>query len=329
MKIFLYVPDDSACSYYRQILPFRHCHDELSDCGIHLHIAKRIPLNDYHDYYIFSRVPQEPLWPLIDEFLNRGSKIIWDIDDDFWNIPEWNPFSKKFTHDKLAWLNFALRNSEFITVTTERLADKACSMGGQDRSKIHVLPNLIDHNDYDSPDISKFENPHRWKFLWAGSPTHGKDIEELLFFTRFSNLPKKHQFIFVGQQVKDHLSLPCCEFTDYARLLSALNCHFALLPLANNIFNQSKSLIKYYEMAMMGCVPITTSKNIYSEINDVQLIQSESEWDILFSPGYGNALKYRLTEMSMRSYDDVVKNHSWLSPARNVWVDFFKSLSPP
>src|SRR5689334_10478604 len=138
-RIFMHIPDSSACSYYRGTLPVLHCYSDLTKDGIQIIGDHKPKEGELFDAYIFHSVIKPDFLKVVSNILNLGKKLIWETDDDLWNIPEWSPScSKVNTKDKANLLNL-IDKADYIHVSTDSLKTLI-----NNQHKTYMLPNLVD-----------------------------------------------------------------------------------------------------------------------------------------------------------------------------------------
>src|SRR5271165_5233349 len=142
MKIIDYAQDNTACSLYRAILPTKHCKEDLSKEGIELICSDRLDLRPDYDVYIFHRSIPPGHLEEVKSLKAEGKKIWFELDDDHWNLPPWNPSNVQSADLKV--LDYVLDEvADKIIVTNENLANVI-----QRPDKTYIAPNLIDCNQY-------------------------------------------------------------------------------------------------------------------------------------------------------------------------------------
>jgi glycosyltransferase involved in cell wall biosynthesis len=338
------ISDRGACSYYRAILPHRHCKESLASEGIDLVCSEELRTDDNYDAYIFHRMIQPRFLPYLEELKKKGKRIVFEMDDDVWNIPKWNPASRVFGQMEIDTINYTYDLADEIWVSTPELA-AVVNRG----DKVHVLPNLIDPSDYPEPTV---RNDGRVRLVWAGSIHHDEDLEVIapvveILIERFGPLV---DFVFFGcwpEQISQWVriqntnlatlvprrdlreSLAYCDpvdLVDYPATLCGLGADIGLCPLVDVPFNYSKSGIKAWEYSCAGMVPVCTDLPPYggnwwpsiSKDNPVD------EWvgvlDALISD------TDRRTAALTVAREAVKHQYSWNSPGKNLWLDSFRRL---
>ncbi len=203
-------------------------------------------------------------WPwILPEMLERakaaGTRIIHDLDDLLWNIPDDNPNKVFFSDSKINMLLTLLTRADCATVSTDVLAEELACKGIPAR----VLPNCL------APEQWAHLRPTRRvgkrpRIGWAGQRTvHAADLE--LLREVMATLAHEVEWVFLGDtppfaqtmgvHVENHPMVP---IRDYPSQLAALNLDLALAPLAMNRFNEAKSDIRLLHYGALGYPVVAT-----------------------------------------------------------------------
>jgi glycosyltransferase involved in cell wall biosynthesis len=339
-KIFNFIGSDDSSSYYRQYLPTIHCREELLKHNIHVHLSPdvREGIKEDYDCYVFSRIPTDKSYVVIHSLYANGKKIIWDIDDEIWNIPEWNASCIEYDEFKIHFLGLYLSMASWITVSNDNLKQSLINKFSFTKDKISILENLIDVNAYKKYNISKDESDRPIKIMWSGSDSHSQDVKIMehiydyfkdnndLIFILHGYLPEYYKdehhdkFIFVPWHHRKY----------YEGIISLLSPDIALLPLVKDQFNSCKSSIKYYEMVMAGAACVASFVQPYIDVikhretgftekDPVNFIRRCEELIANFEE--------RL-HMNEQSRNDIYYNYSWNheNPRNREWLEFLKRI---
>lgn len=328
-KIWLAAKDFSACTYYRSRAPAQFCATESLkiEHGVGLDLKK-----EYNALIIHGVI--QPKWmQIFKDIQAKGMKIAINLDDDIFNIPEWNPAIqsyKQIERDNLAW---TLDHCDLVIVSTQPLA-KVCREHMTDmRDKIRVCPNLMDWTLYKR--YPKLDGPIR--ILWAGSVHHEKDLDviaeplerimkyygsavDVMFMgclpDRFRNWQPLIGSNMATAVPKEgiHYVKPV-ELEYYPRTLCQLQPDIGLCPLANCKFNNSKSYNKAAEYILAGAQVIASDMPPYNVLG--QSIYYASDWF--------EAIKDAI-ENRRDGYNEIRNNWCWDSDKKKLWDDAFKEL---
>lgn len=274
--------DGGACAHYRILSPAKHL---TQDHNINYHMTNQFKLGypddkmplyqnallpDYHQYdtFIFQREYKIPIF----EFMKiaqgvKNIKCVYEIDDDFENMPESSP-SYKTTMSVLPQIKYFWAHANMITCTTEPLKELLSKYN----KNVQVVPNAIDFDYWDQFKKTNYD-PETVVIGWTGSAFHYDDIafiEDIITdivnkydYVKFLyagdaqiNVSKPVDF-FKGIPMSKRIILPKVTINKYPELISKIDIGIA--PLIDNKFNESKSNLKYLEYSALG-IPSVCSK---------------------------------------------------------------------
>lgn len=298
MKIFGWAADSAGCRYYRVKLPL----DAMSERGHDTDYDMKMPercLGDEDLIIIGQRVcnpAPSALWRKLSE---KGRKLIYEIDDDLFNIdPSSTTAYSFFNKPKIATnIRGSARAATRVITSTEPLA----KIMREFNDDVVVCPNTI-------PSWLLNEQPFRRRekgvtIGWGGSPTHHMDFEVVRNHLRrvLDRFPDT-EFHAIGTNYASWMKIPAerCRFTpwipDVPAFFRAIDYDIGIAPLNNHVFNRSKSHIKVLECAALG-IPVVAS-NVEPYRNFVQhgitgfLVNADHEW--------GSYLRDLINDVGMR-----------------------------
>lgn len=250
---------------------------------------------------------------------SRGRPIIYEIDDDLMNIPEWN-FASKFYNDNADHIKQILGIVTGVVCSTPELKKILSPYCDNIRVSPNHLPKFIWGDAIPKP-FEEDINYRKIRIMYAGSHNHfdpegdeGDFDKELINFV--SKTLDKYQWIFVGgmpQSLKNDNRIIYHEWKpviEYPRFLKSLNPDIFLAPLAHNQFNKSKSNIKALEAAAMG-VPL-----VATEITPYQGIPYTAE-----TTGYFISLVESLASMDQEGREKVWRSQYDILKDQLFWED--------
>lgn len=265
IKLTAYQADNGACYGYRLYNPLNtiQSHDENREVW-DIRITVRYEPQDLEasDAIILQRqIDGSAFANAISARRRAGTRVIYETDDDLFNVPWWNPFYEHF-QDAAFRQNFGffLEECDAIFVSTEHLKKVYSRYNDQ----IYVLPNSIDPNFA----IPRFGNNRIPVIGWAGSGTHRADFERMQpALARLAQDPDLRIRLFwypdfSGPSVQQ---VPWVDWSSYYQCLALSDFDIGLAPLAEHIFNRSKSNIRYLEYAMAGTPVIASRVGPYAE----------------------------------------------------------------
>lgn len=279
MKIIFYIGSFGGSAYYRFQLPAVH----LKSLGYDVSTKIEMSEKDLDADIIFiQRTCNKQIYDNMVYAQMQGCKVIYDIDDDLFNVDKENPFYDYFS-DKTVQANYIefLKKADAITVSTEPLL----KMYSKYNENISVIPNLIDFTTYDKWFLEKEDN-ETIIIGWAGSPSHVADIALIRkpLLNILCDYPVKLRIL--GWNFAENWGIDKqLEYVPYqlpyefGRGLQKIN--IALAPLADTKFNQSKSNLKYLEYSALGIATIASPVGPYNCITHSEnglLARSEKGW---------------------------------------------------
>jgi glycosyltransferase involved in cell wall biosynthesis len=208
-----------------------------------------------------------------------GRRLVWETDDDVWNIDPANGAAwLVHTPDVLDALTFTVNTADLVTVSTEPLAEVVRPLN----PNVVVLPN---HFDAALLDVVR---PQRTKITvgWAGGDSHVRDFASVAsVLRRFLLRNPDVDFHNIGTSYLNPFGLPgrattwLADVWDYYR---SIDFDIGIAPLADTVFNRSKSGIKALEYQALGIPVVATDCPAYRGVvlDGVTgyLIRNEHEW---------------------------------------------------
>ncbi|WP_030917266.1 glycosyltransferase family protein [Streptomyces sp. NRRL B-24720] len=284
LDVFGWQADESGCSYYRIQLPL----GGLAALGHTVAHSLRMPpeVRDSVSTVIVGQRVCKPnpskLWQAL---AAQGRKLIYEIDDNLWNVDASSPAAHAFFADPEIRANLQ-RNIEVasaVTVTTEPLA----GIVRQWNPNVHIVPNAV-------PDwMLNHQPPQRNDGLltigWGGSATHNMDFAEVADPLRqFLKRNEGTEFHCIGNDYAQWMRIPRerARFTPWVPgvddFLRAIDYHVGIAPLRPHLFNQSKSALKALECGALGIPVVAAAVRPYEDyVQDGTtgyLVHRDHEW---------------------------------------------------
>jgi len=220
---------------------------------------------------------------------NLPYKIIYDVDDLYTNVPNYNAASKFYNQPFIKEnVSKVVNLVDIFTVTTYELKKEIETFKGT--CKVKVIPNYVPKYIYrPTKEIIKKEN-NKPTVLWAGSATHFSLHDQgdfSLILDLIKNTTKEFDWLIMGIS-KDHIPYwfkdiaPKVKIINWMRsiqsfpsFLKELNADFGLAPLLNNPFNKCKSNIKCLDYASADILSICSNIVTYKDDSKVFL---QDDW---------------------------------------------------
>lgn len=161
-------PGRDASCHYRSLLPSLFMQESMQD---KFYVERAEYTNQesifWNDVFILHRTPNDMTYSVIRAYKKTGKVLIYEWDDDFFSVPEWNHNAKHFTNEVLDKIRNVMEESDFIFGSTEML----CNIYPE---KSFLCPNLINFNEF--PFISKhLPYPKQFHgFFWHQEDERGK-----------------------------------------------------------------------------------------------------------------------------------------------------------
>jgi GT2 family glycosyltransferase/glycosyltransferase involved in cell wall biosynthesis len=203
----------------------------------------------------------------------NSKAVVFDLDDLLLELPEDHPDKLSLYYgEALLPMLHALIEADLVTASSEPL----CSYLRAFNSNVALLPNYLDDSYWRlgskaDPDV---END-KVVIGYVGGDSHTPDLAWAApAFIRIANrYPDKVIFRFLGARPPgDMMALPNVTWTksdtfDYARFaeqFSLLDYDICIAPLKENLFNQCKSPIKFFEYSSQGMPGVYSRIDPYS-----------------------------------------------------------------
>lgn len=324
MNIFGLLADHAGCGYYRIKLPL----GELERHGHNVTVSNALARADAEraDVIIGQRVVLKPISAIWQHIARgNGARLVYEVDDDLWNIAPDNPASKLFTPDAVARITRNVEVAHAVTVTTPELAERIRPMN----PNVFVLPNYVDESvlaveHADPGDVDPV------RVGWQGSPTHERDFKQASpAIARLLRQSARAQFWTLGGNYLTKLEPGAKAQSDKIFVAPWINndwplyyqrvsdIHVGLAPLVSSTFNSSKSHIKALEYAALGIPCIVSDEPPYRRF--VQhgetgfIIQREYEWfKYMRDLVYDNELRQRMSATAHEyAFKHTIQRNAW------------------
>lgn len=337
LKVF-YWPADmlDGCFRYRIEAPA----DELRRLGHHVEVSQRMSAwaREEADAIIGQRISllkPAHMWKLIcQENREQGRRrTVFEVDDDLLNIdPRVNQNAAVFHEPRIrkAMIN-SMRSADMITVSTGPLGD----LLRQFNRNVVVIPNAVRREALDAPvPARRGRDDGITIYGWQGSATHREDWEvaraavgDILAADHGARLKflgaAYPQGLPLGRGQVSHLDWT----TDIAQHYKRVGrFDVSLAPLADTVFNRSKSGLRFIESAALGLPTICSDVPAYrpwvKHGVTGYLVSSRDEWvaamQALADPG-------RRTDMGAAAKE---ASAAWtIEATAHRWVDAYRSLT--
>lgn len=276
MRVFGWSDGGSGCEFYRLRVPLERL--ALEDPDFRFGIGGMFDLVDGEppDVVIGQRVNQDgptKFWnQLSTGELGHRPRLIYEIDDDLFNVAASNPAYAHFTQPSIKNnIRTNMLRADAITVSTAplmyRVIEEMKYWGSGANPPVHVIPNCLPDKAYRLHPKHHGGDPIEIAIGWAGSSSHAEDFEEVLeplarhlrrdpravFHSIGAHFPRVIKKLDFMQYRHDGW------FSDMSNYYSALDAFdVGIIPLRPSVFNQSKSDVKFLEYAARQ-IPVIAS----------------------------------------------------------------------
>jgi glycosyltransferase involved in cell wall biosynthesis len=242
------------------------------------------------DVVVLQRPMLDSVLASIPVLQKQGVAVVVELDDDFTQLPKGHPAridtsGRKNPHQNRRNLRLACERADLVTCSTQAIADRYAPHG-----RAHVIPNCVPAR-YLSVTAPEHDGPPR--VGWTGSTiTHvgdlnvaGDGIARALAGAPFHVVGTGYG-VAAALHLDDEQVIPTgwVEIDDYPTAYAGLDV--AVVPLADNPFNQAKSWLKGIEAAALG-VPFVASPTVpYCELAALGaggLARTPDEWCTMLS----------------------------------------------
>jgi glycosyltransferase involved in cell wall biosynthesis len=312
-------------------------------------------LLEWPDVVVFGRTYPNAYDPIkwMREFKKLGKRIVYDMDDDFWQVAKDNP-SALVSNALKDQYEGQIREADVVITPSKVLAKKFKKHFKKD---IHLCPNGVDPEVY----RPRAEGNQDLIIGYMGAASHWKDLQ--LIGGVIADLHQKHDFTFaiyglVGEPLESamymynrymHANLmpeknpyykSALDFYDQIKavkgvhipfmppelhptILSKVNFDIGIAPLEDNTFNQGKSCVKFYEYAAVGTPTIASDVLPYSDEVTYRAKNTHKDWY--------NKLEKLIVDSQFR-HKLAKEQHEWVLKNRSIdaiGIDWELALQRP
>lgn len=332
-----------ACAMYRMFMPHLYVPNSVFQFS-----PKALNIEGFKHCktVVVQRLCTEQNLKAIQMMRARGMKVIYDLDDDMWHVPSFNPAHKLF-RSMLEGFSTCASQCDVVTVSTYPLklsAGKELARRSLARiPEIIVIPNSIDFTWFKSLPF-RIRPMETVTVGWAGTNTHTGDVERVfsLLPALLRDLPNMRLEL-AGLKMEDASILSSGRFkqrdfvpiSEYPSRWASWQWDITLAPLEDNTFNRSKSNIKQLEAAAINapCLvsPTAAYKDFVYGCQDREAQDLLSRYTLCKSPGeWKRNLTALIQDPSVRA---AVGQAMRVSAERfniqtgvKLWLDLFASL---
>lgn len=287
---------------------------------------------------------------LVRALKKTDTKVVYDVDDDYLTLNPGNPLQKESKLVREQYISLC-KEADVITTTTEVLKKRLQKFN----KNVVVIPNAMNFIRYHE----RVGGNEKLIIGYTGAASHWEDIG--LVVDVLKDLQKKYDFNFVLQGMtgtpligemytyqyidKENLEpekkeyylsalktyeklknmkyvhIPFYPPELYPEVLRSLNFDIGLAPLKDNIFNQAKSCIKFYEYAITGTPTLASDVLPYSKEVNYRAKNTYKDWYKKIEKLIKNK-KFR--EKLLDQQWEFVRKHANMENVVKVWEKIFQ-----
>lgn len=285
--------DRFGSGFWRMVYPARYM--DTSDCFIDITSAG-VTFNELlnYDTICVQRLHDWESYYFLDKLKRAGKYIVYEIDDDIFNIDESNPARRLIGRDEQLAAIACMKLSDKLVVPTLSLQNVI--KNATDGLEAVIIPNGIDMSDnwVHTPLTGSLDGIKR--IFWQGGDTHGEDWLECIDAIDAIICERKDVRLVILGYLPPILyrytnkpdwkgKVEFLEFRDietYFQIIKHIRAEVGIAPLRQTIFNQSKSPLKFIEYSAIGIPTVASDVKPYSETirHDVNglLAKTSDEW---------------------------------------------------
>lgn len=282
----------SGVDFARVIQPMKHLHgwkDEDVEFEVTVYdMTKQTTEPDYfldiaknHDIIFFNYIANPWGFAHMGAYARKfGTKLIMDLDDDLWDIRDDNPtasFYKKGSAE-LNNLSAIIDEVDHVVVTNDYLKHVVMNHTNKKAKDITAINNFIDLDLYNYH--PEFKDEHYIHLVYFGSTTHYKDLNEDEFNKALDRILSEYPNVDIttigvwlprlsdrwGQRyLQENGARDIYDWISGRYREVMAKADIVLSPLINDIYNRSKSGIKYLEYSAAGKPGVYADMRQYQE----------------------------------------------------------------
>ena len=293
LKQIIMLKDRTGSGYWRMVQPARYIDRtglqvDITSAGVDIERLRDYDtifvqrIHDWEGYYLLARLKE------------MGKKVVYDLDDDIFNIPAENPASRLIGRDAQMAAASCMKLADVVTVTTDVL--QGVVRNATEGAEAVIIPNGVDMDDgWVATPFTGCQD--KWKrIFWQGGESHAEDWKECadavdaimgerkdVRVTILGFLPPAVRILMKKSCWKERVEF--LEFSDietYLKIAKHVRAEVGIAPLQDTLFNRAKSPIKFIEYAAMGIPTVASNVLPYSDViddgNDGYLVKDSEGW---------------------------------------------------
>ncbi len=263
-----------ACGYVRIIQPLTH--PAVSD-AIRLAVTTPRDLATAEaDVVLIQRTAVRDMAlaeRIVQTCRHRGSRLVYEIDDDLFNIPVEHPEQQIYIQ-AMQVARFLARSADAIVTSTESLRRQMLAFN----ANTVVVSNYLDDRLWLPPLRSTEFSAGEVRVLYAGTISHREDLELLGRAVRKLKPGYREKLRIeiigvvqtAGEEWFQATPVPHWIAGSYPRFVDWIQnenrWHWGVAPLLDTPFNRSKSALKFLEYSALGLPSICSDMAVYRDV---------------------------------------------------------------
>lgn len=242
----------------------------------------------------------------------HGIRLIYDLDDNIWHMPAWNPAKHAFEEHRggvracVEWADVVTVSTPFLKKFAQREFDDLRNVVTGKPIPVVVVGNYADMRLFKEVTVPR--NRDTVRIGWGGSNTHAGDLGYMWhiipdIIEEFPNT----EFEVIGHPPPPRLfnnprvrMRNFCHVSEFQNRLATWDWDIVIAPLENNKFNKAKSAIKMVEAGSIRKPCLATSIDNYDMFCDFPGYK-ELKWQLCMSDfQWGDKLKELIRNESLR-----------------------------
>jgi GT2 family glycosyltransferase/glycosyltransferase involved in cell wall biosynthesis len=263
-----------ACGYVRIVQPLTHP-TVTDDVRLNL-VAPQELLASEADIVLIQRVTVRDIGlaqEIVCQCRRRGSRLIFEIDDDLFHLPREHPEYEQYQHITAA-AQLLANAADTVVVSSHWLRKQMLPFN----ENVVVLPNYLDDRLWEAPAEGKASFTEPIRMVYAATVSHRPDLK---FFRQAvaglsPGLRRKVQIDVIGITESCNEAgffhsrpVPAEIAASYPRFVKWIQAqkrwHWGVAPLLDTPFNRSKSALKFLEYSALGIPSICSDISPYRD----------------------------------------------------------------
>lgn len=262
----------NACPNIRLIAPFSFYPDDwelvwgIVNNGLDLAILREADVILLHRFMPGLCSPE-----LLKAIFDLGKPVIYETDDLLTEVPDGIPNAEYMRRGKPG-IEYAIRHANAVVVSTQFIADKYKTLN----PNVHVLINFLDFDRFYRPVPLQSGEKISIGLVGTSLMPYNFALVDAVLRSLCERYPGRIRLCCIGHEVPPGWhGHPALEFQpvlhdyhDYVDWMLAQRLDIALIPLVDDAFNSSKSVIKWMEYSAAGLVSVFSNVSTYRTVVD-------------------------------------------------------------